>query len=110
MGLGNGNPNSGNLGSNWRYEFASLKLLEQIVAALTTGTNTYTSVLAVVDGTVAAGAHSIAAYFSPDFTGGLNGVARTGGSTISISADIGKTLPAVSYVVNTGSIAIDIIS
>jgi len=31
MGLGNGNPNSGNKGSNWRYEYNVLKALECIV-------------------------------------------------------------------------------
>ena len=34
MGLGNGNPNYGNKGSNYAYELASLKLLKQIVVAL----------------------------------------------------------------------------
>jgi len=34
MGLGNANPNTGNQGSNWRYEYASLKLLETINASI----------------------------------------------------------------------------
>lgn len=37
MGLGNGNPNSGNKGSNWRYEYNVLTALQCIVENTTAG-------------------------------------------------------------------------
>jgi hypothetical protein len=81
-----------------------------VPVSLPTGVNTYTSSNATVSGSVGAGAKSVGALFSSDFIGSFNGATRVAGSSASVSADQGKTLPAIPYTIAAGSIILDVIS
>ena len=86
------------------------KATETTLAALLdkfTGTQTLSSSLATTSGSVAAGAFSIGMFCSADFVGTINGVNRSGETYLSVTADVGKTLGAISYTITAGSITID---
>jgi len=77
---------------------------------LPTGVQVITSIVAVAAGSVAAGASSVSALFSSNFTGTFNGISRAKGSFVTLSGDLNKTLPAIAYTVTAGSITIDSIT
>jgi len=107
MGLGNGNPNYGNKGSNYAFELANLKLLKQIVVA--TGgtpvpvTKTTTFIRANTAGvvTILVGASSISFFNASASTEAQIGVDVTGrllpGESVSFSSDGTGTLAALTY-------------
>ena len=80
-----------------------------IPVTLPSGLQTITSTLAVANGAIAAGAASVSALFSANFSGTFNGVARAKGSFLTLSANEGKTLAGIAYTVAVGSITIDVI-
>lgn len=78
-----------------------------IAVTLPTGAQTITSSVVTDDNTIAAGASSLGFTTSSDYTGNINGVARTASTFYGFEAAQGKTLPAVTYTTTTGSITID---
>ena len=78
MGLGNGNPNSGNKGSNYNYEARSLGLLGKILTALggspVVTTRTPTAVRTNAAATIPEGKQSVSIYNSGTAAGTIFGL------------------------------------
>ena len=88
---------------------ADLTETQPVSIDLTPHTSLVSSVVNT-SGTVASGAYSVSFTTSNDFTGSINGVARQGNTSITITADFRKTLPAIPYIRTTGTITIDILT
>ena len=103
MGLGNGNPNSGNKGSNYNYEVRSLGLLSKILTALggspVVTTRTPAAIRTSASGTVAAGTQSVSIYNSGTVAGTIFGLtALNPGEMVSFSAgDAADELGEIPY-------------
>ena len=114
MGLGNGNAKIGDKGSNWKYEFTVLKLLETIAlnSSGAGGTQTVTSSLEVnsLNSPVPSGTSSVGFTTDSTFVGTINGVARNPSTFYGFSSANGKTLASIPFTVTAGSVVIDIIT
>jgi len=102
MGLGNGNPNSGNKGSNYNYEVRSLGLLSKILTALggspVVTTRTPAAIRTSGSGTIGAGSQSVSIYNSGTVAGTILGTALNPGEMVSFSAgDAADELGAIPY-------------
>jgi hypothetical protein len=91
MGLGNGNPNSGNKGSNYNYESRSLGLLSKILTALggspVVTTRTPGAIRTSAAASIAAGTQSVSIYNSGTVAGTVFGLtALNPGEMVSFSA------------------------
>jgi len=78
-----------------------------ITATLPSGAHTITSSNASSSGSVTAGAKFVTMDTSPTFSGTINGIARLASTSYEFTAETGKTLPAIAYVITTGTINID---
>jgi hypothetical protein len=103
MGLGNGNPKSGDKGSNWRYEYSVLTALE-IISQNTggsSGPSAETPSLTRATGAglvnIVAGAKSLTFYNSGAADSNVQGVVLKAGEQVSFSATLGNYLAAVTY-------------
>ena len=100
MGLGNDNPNVGNKGSNYKYQYGVLSLLTKILTALGGGIGVVrTPSLARVTGagTVAAGAESVTVYNAGVANGLVLGGAIKPGESFTWSVSTGDSLAAIAY-------------
>ncbi len=73
-----------------------------VVSALTITSSSVTS-----SGTVTSGQRSVSFTTSSDFVGTINGVSRVSSTVYVFSCGASNTLPAIAYVITTGSIIID---
>tara|TARA_R110002074_G_scaffold18755_11_gene60416 strand:- start:546 stop:914 length:369 start_codon:yes stop_codon:yes gene_type:complete len=104
MGLGNGNPNYGNKGSNYAFELANLKLLKQIVVA-TGGTpapiSKNSNLIRVIVAGIAStpiGTSSVSFFNASSATESLVATGRLlPGESVSFSSDGVGTLAGISY-------------
>ena len=104
MGLGNGNPNSGNKGSNYNYEVRSLGLLSKILTALggspVVTTRTPAALRSTAAGAVASGTQSVSIYNSGTVAGTIFNppVSLNPGEMVSFSAgDAADQLGEIPY-------------
>lgn len=83
--------------------------LQLVLAALGgTGVQSLNTSVVNTSGSVTAGAYSVLMELSTDYTGNIDGVAYSGSDVQSkeFTADSGRTLPAITYTVTTGTIKI----
>ncbi len=103
MGLGNGNPNSGNKGSNYNYELRSLGLLSKILTALggspVVTTRNPTAARFTSAGFIAEGKQSVSIYNSGTAAGTIFGfTALNPGEQVSFTAgDQADVLGRIDY-------------
>lgn len=88
------------------------KELKAIQRALNGGVTPYSAVAissssVAVSGSVSAGALAVTLTTSDDFSGTINGATRAASTAYVFNPTNGRTLPAVAYVITTGSIVID---
>lgn len=70
-------------------------------------TLTLTSSSVTTSGSVSSGAKTVILELSPDYTGTIDGMYETGTiKSLTFSAGVSGTLPAIAYVVTTGTITI----
>lgn len=84
-----------------------ISILSQILNIFS-GANTLTSFTATNNGLVNAGSKGVAFIPSSNFVGTVNGVDLN--AALTITPEVGKTLPAINYTVTTGSLRIDILN
>ena len=102
MGLGNGNKNYGNKGSNYAYEYASLNVLNKILVALGGGTPPISKTATTIR-TGTSGIQTTPAVYSASFFNASNVKASIDGSdlnpgeSISFSADSEGKLGPIDY-------------
>jgi len=100
MGLGNGNANEGNKGSNWKFDFSVLTGLLDIASTLGGGPNPTVRTPAVISssstGTIAAGSVLVTIQNVGAATGTVLGVSLPAGKSITFSGN--GQIGAITYV------------
>lgn len=103
MGLGNGNPKSGDLGSNWRYEYQVLKALNAIAnnTGSTTGPIAETPSMVRATGaglvTIPQGYKSVSFYNAGNADANVQGGVLKQGEMVSFAASGNNYLTAITY-------------
>ena len=99
MGLGNGNPNEGNKGSNWKFDFSVLTGLLDIASLLGGGPSPIVRTPAFISasstGTIAAGSVSVTIQNTGASAGTVLGVSLPAGKTISFAGN--TQIGAIAY-------------
>lgn len=99
-------------GTDGDYEPMQTDANGHLKVTLPSGAHTLTSTAPTTSAAspLATGSSSISFVTSSDFTGTINGIAFPASSNKNVTAQLGKTLPAIAYTVTAGTLYIDVLS